>query len=58
MLIGSKDERNYHLQALIAIASIVQEPQFEERWLDARTEEGLRDVLLLSKRERRLNEPT
>jgi len=51
-LVGSPDERNYHLRALMAIAHIVQEPDFTERWLAAPQPEHLRDLLLLSKRER------
>ncbi len=51
-LMGSRDERQFHLQALAAIAQIVDEPDFEERWLAARDAEGLRDVLLLSRRKR------
>ena len=51
-LMGSRDERQFHLQALAAIAQIVDEPDFEERWLAARDTEALRDVLLLSKRRR------
>jgi amino acid transporter/mannitol/fructose-specific phosphotransferase system IIA component (Ntr-type) len=52
VLAGSPDERNYHLRALMAIAYIVQEPGFEERWLGAPRTEHLRDIVLLSRRER------
>jgi APA family basic amino acid/polyamine antiporter len=52
ILAGSKDERNYHLRALMAIAQIAQEKHFEQRWLDARDIQGLRNLILLSKRER------
>ncbi len=52
ILVGSRDERNYHLRALMAIAHIVQEPGFTERWLAAPDVERLRDILLLSGRER------
>jgi APA family basic amino acid/polyamine antiporter len=51
-LIGSADERNYHLRALMAIASIVEEHQFHDRWLAAPSIEHLRDLVLLSKRQR------
>ena len=51
-LIGSPDERNYHLKALMNVAHIVQEPDFFERWLAANDEESLRDVVLLSGRRR------
>jgi len=52
VLTGSGDERNYHLRALMAIAQIAQEKGFEERWLDARGPDGLRNLILLSTRKR------
>ena len=52
LLAGTRDERNFHLRALAAIAQIVQEKGFEQRWLAARNEQGLRDVVLLSSRKR------
>ncbi|MCD6205739.1 MAG: amino acid permease [Candidatus Marinimicrobia bacterium] len=52
VLIGSLDERNYHLRALMAIANIAQDSLFETRWLKARNREDLRDIILLSKRKR------
>jgi mannitol/fructose-specific phosphotransferase system IIA component (Ntr-type) len=51
-LAGTKDERNYHLRALMAIAQIVQENDFYDRWFAARDAEALRNLLLLSKRKR------
>lgn len=51
-LAGSKDERNYHLRALMAIAQIAQEEDFEKRWLVARDIEGIRNLILLSTRKR------
>ena len=52
MLIGSRDQRNFHLRALMAIAHIVEEPDFEQRWIAAENPEQLRDVVLLSGRTR------
>ncbi len=52
ILVGSPDERNYHLRALMAIAHIVQERDFLPRWLKAPGGEGLRDLVLLSERSR------
>ncbi len=52
ILAGSKDQRNYHLRALMAIAQIVQEKQFEQKWLAARDTEGIRNLILLSTRQR------
>ena len=52
MLVGTKDERNFHLRALAAIAQIVQDPVFERKWQAARSEQALRDVVLLGTRHR------
>jgi len=52
VLVGSDDERNYHLRALMAIAHIVQERDFMDHWLTAPQIEHLRDMLLLSNRQR------
>jgi amino acid transporter len=52
VLVGTKDERNFHLRALSAIAQIVQEPDFEKKWLAAKGKEALRDLVLLGKRMR------
>jgi amino acid transporter/mannitol/fructose-specific phosphotransferase system IIA component (Ntr-type) len=52
VLAGSKDERNYHLRALMAIAQIAQEKHFEQRWFAARDIQGLRNLILLSTRKR------
>jgi amino acid transporter/mannitol/fructose-specific phosphotransferase system IIA component (Ntr-type) len=52
VLVGSRDERNYHLRALMAIAQIAQEKGFEQRWLAARDTEGIRNLILLSTRKR------
>jgi mannitol/fructose-specific phosphotransferase system IIA component (Ntr-type) len=52
ILVGSADERKFHLQALMAVATIVQEQEFTQRWLDAHGPEELRDIVLLSGRQR------
>ncbi len=52
MLVGTKDERSFHLTALAAIAQIVQDPDFETRWMKAKSDDALRDIVLLSKRKR------
>ena len=52
VLAGSKDERNYHLRALMAIAQISQEKAFKQRWLTSRDIEGIRNLILLSTRKR------
>ena len=55
VLIGTMDERNFHLRALMAIAQIAHSPDFDQRWKNARGEEELRHVLLLSRRSREGN---
>lgn len=50
VLVGSTDERNFHLRALMAIAHVVQAPDFERRWLEATHPEKLRDIVILSRR--------
>jgi len=55
VLAGSKDERNYHLRALMAIAQIAQEDRFEQRWLAARDVAAIRNLVLLSTRKRDTN---
>ena len=55
VLVGSKDERNYHLRALMAIAQIAQEKNFEQRWLAARDTAAIRNLILLSTRKRDTN---
>jgi mannitol/fructose-specific phosphotransferase system IIA component (Ntr-type) len=52
VLAGSRDERNYHLRALMAIAQVAQEKDFEKRWLAARNNEAIRNLILLSTRKR------
>ncbi len=52
VLVGSRDERNFHLRALAAIAQIAMAPDFEKRWMAARSEEALRDVVIMGKRRR------
>jgi amino acid transporter len=52
VLVGTRDERNFHLRTLAAIAQIVQDPHFEKRWMRAKRKEALRDTVLLGKRSR------
>ena len=52
VIIGTRDERTFHLQSLAAIAQIVQDPHFEDKWMTAKNEEALRDIILLGKRKR------
>lgn len=52
VLAGTKDERNFHLRALAAIATIAQAPDFEHDWLLAPDAEALRDIVLRAPRRR------
>jgi basic amino acid/polyamine antiporter, APA family len=49
-LIGSKDERDFHLKALMSIAQIIQSSNFVEDWENAQSAEELRTIMLLAKR--------
>ena len=51
-LIGTKDERNFHLRALMFIAQILQDPDFHNEWMNAKDEKELKSVILLTKRRR------
>jgi len=51
-MIGSKDQRNFHLKALMFIAQVLQDPEFHAQWTAARTEQEFRSVVLLAKRRR------
>ncbi len=52
-LAGSKNERNFHLQALMAIAQIVQSSDFPGAWMKAETVKELKNLILLSDRIRK-----
>jgi len=52
VLAGTRDERNFHLRALAAIAQIAQHAGFLQRWVQARNTDELRDIILLGKRRR------
>ena len=52
VIVGSRDMRHMHLKALAAIAHIVQHPEFESRWISAKNEVQLKDILLLAERVR------
>ncbi|HEB31555.1 MAG TPA: amino acid permease [Spirochaetes bacterium] len=52
-LAGTKDERNFHLQALMAIAQIVQNKDFTNNWIKVRGPEDLRNLILLAQRVRK-----
>ena len=49
VLLGTPNQRDYHLYALSAIAEIVQQPCFQEKWLKASNETTLRHIVRSSK---------
>jgi basic amino acid/polyamine antiporter, APA family len=51
-IIGSKDERSFHLKALMSIAQILQDPAFMQAWKTATTDRELRTAAILTKRKR------
>ncbi len=52
VLLGTREERNFHLKTLAAIAQIAQDTEFEKSWLEAKNIDELRDAVLLGKRKR------
>ena len=52
VITGTRDERTFHLRVLAAIAQIVQNPNFEKKWMSAKNTEQLRDLILLGERKR------
>ena len=51
-LVGTRDERNFHLRSLASIAQIVSAKDFMSRWMRAKNIEALRDIVLLGERKR------
>ncbi len=51
-LIASRDQRNLMLRAHTYLSQIIGELDFEKRWLEAKDEHGLKDIILLGKRKR------
>ena len=49
-LLGSMDQRHFHLVVLSSLAQIVQHPDFESEWLKAKNNEALRELILKIKR--------
>lgn len=52
VLAGTRDQRNFHLFSLASIAQITGNEQFRKRWLKAKNNQGLKDIILLSDRQR------
>jgi len=52
VLLGTADERNYHLRALMAVAQLLQDNEFLKQWNKAKDAEDLRSTVLLMPRKR------
>jgi len=52
VLAGTKDERNFHLRSLMAIAQIVRERDFYENWIRMKDSKSLKMLVLSSTRKR------
>jgi len=52
VLLGTRDERSFHLKSLMWIAQIARNAEFRQRWMNARDEQELRNIILLAARER------
>ena len=52
VLAASPQDRNFYLKALVAVAEIAQNPEFDRRWLRAGSAEALREVVLAAERRR------
>ncbi|MDA3940798.1 MAG: amino acid permease [Spirochaetia bacterium] len=50
LIVGNEGERVLHLRLLASIATLVQENGFEDKWLNAKDVNYLRDMILLSSR--------
>jgi mannitol/fructose-specific phosphotransferase system IIA component (Ntr-type) len=51
-IIGSKDNRNLYFQAFTAIAQIIKDEEFDNKWENAETIQNLRDIFILGERRR------
>ena len=52
-LLGTEDERSFHLQALMSIAQIIQNKNFVGNWKKVNNTEDLRNLILLAERVRK-----
>jgi len=52
VLLGSIDKRELHLKSLMAVAQLVQNNDFFEKWMDAQDEKDLKSTILLMPRNR------
>ncbi len=52
VLAGTRDQRQFHLQSLSAIAQIALHKDFIDRWEQAQSKQNLKDIIHLSERQR------
>ncbi len=52
VFVGTKENRTFHLRILAAIATLIQQKDFEYNWLSAENANYLKDIILLSERKR------
>jgi mannitol/fructose-specific phosphotransferase system IIA component (Ntr-type) len=52
ILIGSTGERSLHLKDLAAIAQVIQNPEFDKKWMQAKNDGELKHIILLAERRR------
>lgn len=57
VLVSTREERNFHLRALSAIAQVAQDESFERRWMTAASTEILREIILGADRRRYADPP-
>jgi APA family basic amino acid/polyamine antiporter len=50
VFVGTKENRTFHLRTLASIATLIQQNDFQDKWLNAENIHYLRDMVLLSKR--------
>lgn len=51
-LLGSIDQRHFHLVVLSSLAQIVQNPSFEERWISSKNTNELRSLILETRKKK------
>ncbi|GMQ82924.1 MAG: hypothetical protein BMS9Abin05_2391 [Rhodothermia bacterium] len=52
VMVSTREDRNFHLRALSAIAQIAQDETFEKQWMTAESAEALRELILSADRRR------
>ena len=53
LFVSSPKLNKLHLQTLASIASLIKDDKFQEKWLEAKDENYLRDLILLRKRKKK-----